>query len=584
MAQFYSKLSSPNPKFMRIVKSLFYMIVLTGTTLPVFSQITLSDVPPGRVAIAAFTLGQSEKIKISGTAGIFMKDWQAIAYYGWILNSETREVVWRMGDKLLKDDFDLGEIDVNDETSLSKGTYELYFTAAYAQRNNNQLWTSNVKNNINYIFGIGNKWDREVQKDMTLTLSGQHVTAVSFRDAFRSKTTGAVLSIQRPNHNSSTKAGFALSAETTLKLYAIGEGRKDEIFDFAWIYDLDKGKRVWEMTYQTAEFAGGADKNILVDAKIKLPAGNYLVTYVTDDSHGYNDWNMMPPDDPQFSGITIWADDADKMNVIPFKAPEQLKPVVAITKVGNDDLLTKGISVKSDVDLRVLCMGEESSSEMVDGGWIINAVTREVVWDFNRQQTKHAGGAKKNQLYDGTIHLKKGDYLVYYASDDSHSFGRWNSGPPYEQEQWGITLWTIKKEDLAKVSTFNPSEYKSPNTIAEIIQVRDDEDRSQRFTLTHDTRLRVIALGEGSDGDMDDFGWIENTATGRTVWEMSYRNTIHAGGASKNRLFSDIIILPKGEYKVYYRTDGSHAYRDWNDSPPSDQEKYGISIYRDASE
>ncbi len=569
---------------MRILKSLSCILLLSAAIIPTFSQITLSDVPPGRVAIAAFTLGQPEKVKISGTAGIFMKDWQALAYYGWILNADTREIVWRMGDKLLKEDFDLGEIEVRDEASLPKGTYEFYFTAAYAQRNNEEAWTSNVKNSINYIFGSGNKWDRGIQEQMTLTVSGQQVTAVNFRDVFRTKTSDAIISIQRPDHNSNTKLGFSISAETSLRIYAIGEARKDEIFDFAWIYDLDEGKRVWEMTYQTAEFAGGADKNIIVDAKIKLPAGNYLVSYVMDDSHGYNNWNMMPPDDPQFSGITIWADDSDKKNVIPFKAPEQIKPVVEITKVGDDDFLTKGLSVKTAVDFRVLCVGEETSSKMADGGWIINAATREVVWNFDRQHTRHAGGAKKNQMFDGTVRLEKGDYIVYYGSDDSHSYGRWNSGPPYEQDYWGITLWTTKKEDLVKVAAFNPSQYKNANTLAEILHVRDDEDRFQIFTLTHDTKLRVIALGEGSDGDMDDFGWIENTGTGRTVWDMTYRSTTHGGGASKNRLFNDIIILSKGEYKVYYQTDSSHSYRDWNASPPSDQEKYGISIYKEASE
>lgn len=572
-----------NPESMHMLKSLSCILLLSAVTLPAFSQITLSDVPPGRVAIAAFTLGQDSKVKVSGTAGIFMKDWQPVAFYGWILNSETREVVWRMGDKLLKKDFDFGDIEISDEASLSKGTYEFYFTAAYAQRDD-QVWTSNLKNNVNYVFGSGNKWDSRIQEQMTLTVSGQNVTPVNFRDVFRTKTADAIISIQRPDHNSNTKLGFSLSAETSIRIYAIGEAQKNEMFDFAWIYDLDKNKRVWEMTYQTAKSAGGADKNMLVDATIKLPAGNYLVSYVMDDSHGYNDWNMMPPDDPQFSGITIWADGADKKNVIPFKAPEQVKPVVEITKVGDHDFLTKGISVKSALDLRVLCVGEESSSEMVDGGWIINAATREVVWDFKRQRTTHAGGADKNQMFEGTLRLEKGDYLVYYASDDSHSYGHWNSGPPYEQDYWGITLWTTKKEDLAKVTSFNPSQFKNATTIAEILHVRDDQDRFQTFTLSNDTRLRIIALGEGSDGDMDDFGWIENTATGRTVWDMTYRSTTHGGGASKNRLFNDIIILPKGEYKVHYQTDGSHSYRDWNASPPSDQEQYGISIFKEAGE
>ena len=558
-------------------------MLLSAGSIPSFSQLTLSNVPPGKVAIAAFSLDQPEKVKITGTAGMFMKDWQAIAFYGWIINSETREVVWRMGDQLRKRNLDPGELEINDETSLSKGSYEFYFTAAYAPRNgDDDSWSSSLKNGLSYIFDRDERFDRDIQKHMSLTVSGQNIKEANFRDVIRRKTADAIISIQRPDHNTSTKQGFSLSAETTLRVYAIGEARKDEIFDFAWIYDIDKRKRVWEMSYANSAYAGGADKNILVDTKVKLPAGNYFVHYVTDDSHGYNDWNMMPPDDPQFSGITLWADEQGKKNVIPFKAPEQINPILDITKVGDDDFLTRGLSVKSAVDVRVLCIGEESSSrEMADGGWIINAATREVVWDFNRQHLQYAGGAKKNQMCDGTIRLEKGDYLIYYASDDSHSYGHWNSGPPYEQEYWGITLWATKKEDIAKLTPFNPAQYKNANIVAEIIHVRDDEDRSQSFTLSQDTRLRIIALGEGSDGDMDDFGWIENTDTGRIVWDMTYRSTTHGGGASKNRLFNDIVILPKGEYKVYYQTDGSHSYRDWNASPPSDQEKYGISIYKE---
>ena len=46
----------------------------------------------------------------------------------------------------------------------------------------------------------------------------------------------------------------------------------------------------------------------------------------------------------------------------------------------------------------------------------------------------------------------------------------------------------------------------------------------------------------------------------------------------ENRLFNDVITLRAGEYRVYYETDGSHSYRDWNSSPPDDVEKYGITI------
>ena len=44
--------------------------------------------------------------------------------------------------------------------------------------------------------------------------------------------------------------------------------------------------------------------------------------------------------------------------------------------------------------------------------------------------TEPAGGADKNRLFDGTLHLAPGSYLVYYRSDGSHSYDDWNAAPP----------------------------------------------------------------------------------------------------------------------------------------------------------
>ena len=184
-------------------------------------------------------------------------------------------------------------------------------------------------------------------------------------------------------------------------------------------------------------------------------------------------------------------------------------------------------------------------------------------------------------MVDETLTLEKGDYIAYFATDDSHSFEDWNAGPPHEQDYYGITLWMTKKADLAKIALFNPAEYINDKVLVEIVRVRDDEQLSETFTLTADTKLRIVAIGEGDDGELVDYGWIKNTETGRVVWEMTYRNTESAGGAGKNRLFNDTVILPKGTYKVYYETDGSHSYRRWNAAPPRDPEHYGISLLKD---
>ena len=82
---------------------------------------------------------------------------------------------------------------------------------------------------------------------------------------------------------------------------------------------------------------------------------------------------------------------------------------------------------------------------------------------------------------------------------------------------------------------------------------------------------------------MDDFGWIEDAKTGKAVWEMTYRSTDHAGGATKNRRFDGTITLPAGEYILKYETDGSHSFGDWNADAPDDPEAWGITLFRKES-
>jgi hypothetical protein len=567
----------------KLILPLFFCFFASILTHKTIGQTTLGvgDVFPGKVESSAFTLAVDTKVKIHVTGGTFHhEDWKKLVYYGWILDSESRKAVWHTADKLDNgNNFDYGDFEVRDEITLKAGKYELYFAGAYYQQDT--YWSfDGIGGIVSEIFSDRKRpdYNSEMREGMGITITG-NLTKTSMSSVLDNKIKDAIVALLKPDHSANNKKGFSLSTETTLRVYAIGELDRDETFDYAWIYDVDKHKRVWVMDYSNTDYAGGAKKNRVADEELTLPAGNYLVSYVTDDSHTFNDWNSMPPDDPQFTGITVWAKNAK--NVIPFKIPEEMKPVLQLTQVRDDAHVTKGLSVKSAVEFRVLCIGEESDDEMADNGYIMNATTKRIVWDMSDRRRTHAGGAGKNKMVDETVTLEKGEYIVSYDTDGSHSFGDWNSGPPHEQDYYGITLWVTRKEDLSKVASFNAGDYKNDKIIAEIVRVRDDEQRNASFTLARETNVRIIAIGESDDDDLVDYGWIRNTETGKVVWEMTYRNTEEAGGADKNRLFNDIVTLPKGTYKVYYETDGSHSYRDWNASPPRDPELYGISIMKE---
>jgi hypothetical protein len=115
-------------------------------------------------------------------------------------------------------------------------------------------------------------------------------------------------------------------------------------------------------------------------------------------------------------------------------------------------------------------------------------------------------------------------------------------------------------------------------SIVSLVRLGDNETVSEGFTLDEPMDVRIFAVGEGRQDAMFDRGWILDATTRQPVWTMEFEETQHAGGSSKNRLFDGVVRLDAGSYIVNFRTDGSHAYDDWNGSPPMEAEFWGITV------
>ena len=114
--------------------------------------------------------------------------------------------------------------------------------------------------------------------------------------------------------------------------------------------------------------------------------------------------------------------------------------------------------------------------------------------------------------------------------------------------------------------------------IAEIVQVGNKQDKTVPFSLPSSQDVRIFAIGEAQNGEMFDYGWIEDDK-GSRVWEMQAPKTMPAGGANKNRKIDAQITLPAGNYKLRYKSDDSHSFDNWNSLPP-DINFWGIAIYK----
>jgi hypothetical protein len=522
--------------------------------------------------------------------------------YGWIINAETRSLVWKMD---AQNTSKVGDDRKFDGTvNLQPGSYEVYFTA-YGFYHHTVLsqFSVNVDHRNKPLFGSANKkknffswfsdwWSDDIAQEwdkrapdwgMQMSLDEGQATPVRTFTPPREQPNVVMKAAGLGDHAYFHEA-FALSESVTFSIRAFGEGRKEsDLVDFGWIVDASTRKRVWEMNWENVSLAGGAPKNMLSTDEVTLPRGEYVVYYLTDDSHSPADWNDAPPYDPLNWGISLSVKNPQEQKAfkrIPYNDYQNV--IVTITKVGDSESRSEGFTLKEDANVRVLAFGERSNSRrvMADYGTILDAKTRNKVWTMDVDRSEHAGGALKNRYVDEIVHLPRGSYIVTYTTDDSHSYNDWNDDEPFDPERYGITVMGVgNKSVMGIVSKY--VEQRDKNMIAQIVKVGDDADQSQDFKLDRTVRVRIYAIGEGQNREMYDYGWIEDARTGNIVWEMTYSMTFHAGGGRKNRVVKTTILLDKGEYRLRFRSDDSHSFGDWNVDPPEDQQYWGISLYRD---
>ena len=516
--------------------------------------------------------------------------WPAAA---WILNARTREVVWDLRTARTERSDD-GLHHFTGTVQLPAGVYEAHYASYPAAWTGN--WEERGSSLRSIIRGLargsrGQRYggpyvDDGAFREFELVISGEgHAArARELDDALRAFRATSIGRIAPAGSDSTEQLAFALDRPTEVELTALGEVRHDDPFDYGWLINADTRERVWTMTYRSSEEAGGAHKNRIEHARLRLPAGRYVAYFVTDDSHHPDNWNAVPPFDPGQWGLTVRVADAAARAAVRTFVYEPVptgQTIVSLTGMGNDEMRSEGFTLKQPLLVRIYALGEGTGGEtMHDYAWIVDASSRRRIWTMTYRETEHAGGAEKNRLYDGTLRLEPGNYLVYYRSDGSHSAKEWNASRPPESRYWGVSVFPASGR--LDRNLIGPLERAGGTgaALAELSRMGDNERARTEFRLDRETNVRVYALGEGSGDDMYDYAWIEVAGSGRVVWEMDYRETEHAGGAEKNRVFDGTIKLPAGSYVLRYKSDGSHSYDDWNSDAPDDPEGWGVVVRR----
>jgi len=563
--------------------------------------VSLRDFETEELKFSGFTLMNDATVNIRALGdGIDNKKMSELGMfaYGWIIDAVSRKPVWVMDlrntDRVKKGREFEGSVD------LPKGSYEVYFTAfAFG----GSTWFSNFYINIDrrrsndYVDGkkkgvfdwfedwFGDdsqaEWEEKVRAWGIDLLVDDNTRSSIFTAPMERK--NVIFKSIGVGEKVKVQTGLQVKNGLTIGVYCLGEqATARHIADGGWLINRSTRERICSLERRYGSPAGGAKKNIKFDGEVRLEPGDYILTYMTDDSHSSPDWNAAPPFDPLNYGVTIYLTNPEDAGNIKLTDGDEKEPsLISLVGLGASDTKSSTFTLKEASSLRIYALGEREYSrrQMADFGWIINTRTREKVWTMDAQHTQPAGGDEKNRVADEIVSLPAGTYTVFFKSDDSHSYEDWNSDPPMDEDHWGITIYGADKNFDSK-NFVSGGDDREAGILAQINLVGDSQKRHATFDIKKATEVRIYALGEGQNHEMYDYGWIENSS-GNIVWEMTYTMTFHAGGGKKNRMVDTKMMFSPGRYTVHYRTDDSHAFNDWNTKPPEDPTMWGITLFED---
>ncbi len=158
----------------------------------------------------------------------------------------------------------------------------------------------------------------------------------------------------------------------------------------------------------------------------------------------------------------------------------------------------------------------------------------------------------------------------------------------------GLNIFDPEKEEFRLLASVGTKAYADELTseverligtdqvIGMIDSVGDYQNLSVTLEIESTGTYFVVSVGEGDSDGLFDFGWLMN-ASKDTIWDFTdYEASYHAGGAVKNRIIIEPIVLQPGTYTLHYQSDDSHSFDKWNANQPTLSSLYGIALIQPA--
>ena len=207
--------------------------------------------------------------------------------------------------------------------------------------------------------------------------------------------------------------------------------------------------------------------------------------------------------------------------------------ISSILKVGDYQDLSQEFEIEKEKSILVVSVGEGLNG-MWDYGFLTgNANDTLFIHKNSTDIYSYLSGNGKNRIYAKVLKLKQGKYQLRYISDDSHSYGKWNTVPPIDSTWWGIQAFEVGESDVGKVTSW--------------ISNSENQIYLQGSTISTVKYQKDGTLIIGTDQGFSKYSISQNL-----IDNYQYPSTIP--NTTNTRLINDIIV--DGENVIWLATQG----------------------------
>ncbi len=175
--------------------------------------------------------------------------------------------------------------------------------------------------------------------------------------------------------------------------------------------------------------------------------------------------------------------------------------------------------------------------------------------------------------------------IFFFACNNQNNPSQASTGINYQPTKLPIQLEKLSEEQRSHIRKAHETDTSSymMNTRPILFQIQGigDNRNETRGTamLYYQVEVMIYAFAEVIDGQLVDYGWIQNMLSGEIVWEMDSQKAEFGGGAARNVKFVDHITLQPGRYELRYISNASHSNDGWEGAPPERPFYYGITVF-----